>query len=377
MSIDLTRHPYFESWRDPDSGVESFILTRRAGPFQRSNYYTTPSLSRDGRWLWFTVASPPTRSWTLAACCLDADEPRMVHFPHIVPGGNPLVLPEGDRVYVPVNESIYMQPVNGPPERVFRLPDELIANRRLDRLVTTLTMSADGRHFLLDAAIGNRWLIAVADRRTGEVTPLRWFFRNYHHAMFSPIDPDLFMIGQGPWHDPVSGEKGNIDIRMWLMDRGGTRFEPVQSDLWFNHNCESCHEWWTPDGMVNWCDYRDGVYEVDVTRPVGDRPRSLIWPRPLIHAHCCARRRLYVGDYHPYRWSEDRPCAVWFFDRKTGRELAIASAMPMPPIEPRELRAFHLDPHPQISPDGAHAIYTTSVRGAVDVAITPLAPLIA
>ena len=42
-------HPFnsrlFTPWRDPVSGVESFILTARVAPVQQSFYYVTPSLT--------------------------------------------------------------------------------------------------------------------------------------------------------------------------------------------------------------------------------------------------------------------------------------------------------------------------------------------
>ena len=37
--------PLFTPWRDPVSGVESFILTTRVAPVQQSFYYVTPSLT--------------------------------------------------------------------------------------------------------------------------------------------------------------------------------------------------------------------------------------------------------------------------------------------------------------------------------------------
>ena len=49
----FTRH------RDPVSGVESLILTHRAAPVQRPFYFTNPSFSDDGRYLWVECAYPP------------------------------------------------------------------------------------------------------------------------------------------------------------------------------------------------------------------------------------------------------------------------------------------------------------------------------
>jgi hypothetical protein len=43
--------------------------------------------------------------------------------------------------------------------------------------------------------------------------------------------------------------------------------------------------------------------------------------------------------------------------------------MPQPPM-PR--RSYHLDPHPQFSPGDSWVVYTTTVRGIIDVALAPV-----
>ena len=47
--------------------------------------------------------------------------------------------------------------------------------------------------------------------------------------------------------------------------------------------------------------------------------------------------------------------------------MKIVSALPLPPY-PR--RWYHLDPHPQFSPGGTWVVYTTTVHGGVDVALS-------
>jgi hypothetical protein len=349
--------------------VRSFVLTERAAPFQKGLYYVTPSVSRDGRHLWFDAAFPPSRTWRLAVASLDPGRPFVRLFPATGGGGNPLVCPEGDRAWVAIGDSIYLLDIEGGLALVARLPQELVGNRHLFRLVTDLTLSADGTKFVLDSQIGNRFLMSTADLRTGEVTPLRWFFVDHHHAQFSPVDPSLILVGHGPWHDPVTGEKGDINLRMWIMDTALTRYEPVQPDLWFNRNCRSCHEWWMPDGRVAWVDYDDGVYVCGLE----DRRRELVWRhRLLCHAQCDPTMRYFVADENPYGRSEERPCRVLLYDSLSGRETAIASTMPLPPLPPGEWRSYHLDPHPHFSPDGRYVAYTTTALGSVNVALAPV-----
>ena len=368
MPFDLSKHPYFQPWADGETGVESFILTRRVAPFQKAAYYATPSISADGRWLWFRGIFPPTRSSILAAVCLDPADPRIRLFPACALRGNPLLTPAGDAVYAPVHDGIYLQPFDGEPREIVRMPAEIVQNRHLWNVVVDLTVSADGKHFLLDSHIGNRWLISLADVASARVRPLRWFARCHHHAVFSPVDPDLFLVGQGPWHDPITGDKFDMNIRMWLMDTRLTRYEPLFGDLWFNHNCMSCHEWWSADGLVCWCDYNDGIYECDLA----DRKRVLVWPRPLWHGQCDPARRFYCGDQNPYEPTADNPCRVFFFDRRSGRDVAIASNVGFPPLPRQDWRSYHLDPHPHFSADGRQVVYTTMVRGVPDVAIAPV-----
>jgi len=48
----------------------------------------------------------------------------------------------------------------------------------------------------------------------------------------------------------------------------------------------------------------------------------------------------------------------------------------MPP-PPYRRRLYHLDPHPQISPRARFVVYTTMVRGTVDVALAPMSGIVA
>jgi hypothetical protein len=108
-----------------------------------------------------------------------------------------------------------------------------------------------------------------------------------------------------------------------------------------------------------------------VTAP-GPRQAVHVWQGPLCHAHCDATRRYYCADESPYKWDR-QPCKVLFYDRARGKEIAIASGMPQPPY-PRNY--YHIDPHPHFSPQGNYVIYTTTVRGQVDVALAPVAGIL-
>ncbi len=367
---DFSKHPYFTPWTDPETQITSYLLTERVAPVQRGNYFIQPSLSAGGEWLWFLPMFPPSRGKFVAAARLDPAEPEIKLFPHSLGSANPLPTESGDAAYITIERGIYRQPFDGEPEPIAELPDEIASEGYVFRIATGLTLSSDEKHFLMDARVGNRFWVCIADRHTGEVTPLESFADQHHHAYWSPHDPELFLVNRGHWLDPISGWKFSMQIRQWVMNTRRTRYEPVLPDLWFGHNCMACHEWWTPDGKINWCDYNDGIYETDVSQRC--REAELIWDQPSCHGMCDPTGRYYVADENPYHRTGDRPVRVWFWDRRTGKQIAIVSKMPLPELHHSLWRPCHIDPHPHFSADGKYIIYTTTARGPVDVAITPV-----
>jgi hypothetical protein len=65
---------------------------------------------------------------------------------------------------------------------------------------------------------------------------------------------------------------------------------------------------------------------------------------------------------------------VTFYDRDRDRATDMISQQPSPPVD-RGL--YHIDPHPQFSPQDTWVVHTTTVRDRVDVALTPVAGLVA
>lgn len=373
--MNLDRHPSFTRHADPQSGVVSYVLSEHVAPLQKVLYYITPSMRGTGRHLWFRACFPPSLARFPAVVDLQTHDIR--YFPQAVGDGGPtsegtpMVTAAGDTAFVAIGDGVHELSVTGDLRLVGRLPEELIRGRHLFRLYTDLTQSCDGKWLLLDSRIGNRWLISLMNTQTGEVRPLRWFTTDHTHAAFSLHDPKLIQLNQGHGHDPITGERYEMNVRMWLMDTDLTRYEPVDPALWFGRNSNCCHEWWTRSGKLQWCDYDRGIWEMDLTT----RRKDLIWPHPLVHGQTDPTERYLVGDQNPYNWNAKLPCSVWFYDRQTGRETAIVTAMPAQPLPWRDFRAFHIDPHPHFSEDGEWVIYTTTALGKVSVALTPVAPL--
>ncbi len=366
--MDLEAHPYFERWQDPKTGIVSHILTRRVAPLQKNFYFVNSSFSADGAWLWFEAGWPPNPMRTLAAVSLQAEDIR--HFPAAgFCSESSLLAGEGRSCYFAMGTSVHEQSLDGDTRLVATVPADYIAGRQCLGISTHLTLSADGRRLLLDGPIGNRWFLATIDRFNGEFRLIREFAFHYNHSQFSPVEADLLEISQDHWRDPVSGRYTHYDHRIWLMNTSGTMFEPLDPQSLAAPHKGACHEWWAPDGTLCWIDYEKGGFECDLST----RRIDHVWKRPLCHAHCDPTRRYWVADHYPYRWDE-RPVQVVFFDRQTGREIEIASALPVP-CWPRG--AYHLDPHPRFSPRGDMIVYMTTVRGTIDVAVTRVADVLA
>ena len=369
MSLSLEHHPFFVPWTDPVSGVRSYLLNERVAPVQSVTYFVNPAVSSDETWLWFGCGYPPSPYKRLGVVCLDPDKPFIRVFQEATfQAESPLVSRSGDSCYFASGIGVYEVNVAGAVRSVLQVPQDILKNRSLTRLVTHLTMSADGKYFLLDGAFaGGIWFVALGDIATGEVRLLKEWTRHMNHAQFSPTDPALFSIAQDWWHDPVSGQPFPFDQRIWLMDTNSTRYEPLQPGDWFGHGTLACHEWWDRQGRLCWVDYEEGIFRCDVS----SRAVEHIWQRPLCHAHSSPTGDFWCADQNPYQWQE-RPCEVLFFDADTGRESAIVTAMPPPPL-PRS--PLHLDPHPHFSPQGTYVVYMATVRGSVDVALTEVAAL--
>lgn len=369
--FDLSKHPYFTEYIDPQSGVKSYVLTERVAALQQQFYFTQQSVTPDGRYLFVVCSNPPARSHTLALVSLDPENPFIRHFPQaeFIGGGIPCITPEGDGVYIGIYDTVYKMDFDGKMTPIIVLTPEFTHNRTIQRLFTHASISCDNKYLVMDMRIGGVWYVGLGDLKTGEIKILNKFGREYNHAMFSPTDPNLFIIDQDWWRDFHTGEYMPINNRIWLMDTERERFEPLMPrEYYARRDSEGAHDYFSGDGYVCWSDYFHGAYECNVeTREINH-----VWHRPICHSHCSSDRQMFVGDQSPYFW-KDTPCRTIFYDRQTNKEIDIFSALPYP----GHSRYYHYDPHPQFCVNDSIIVSTTTVMdGRIDVAITPTEPLL-
>jgi hypothetical protein len=367
----IEQSPLFTRWRDPVSNVESLILSKRVAPIQQSFYFTNPSLTDDGRYLWLYCSFPPGGDayYGRQLAVIDFAEQRLQHFPETqFMDASPHVDKSTGEVYWTTGLEIWKR---GPlpadqASRVAVFPSELANNRRPLRIATHLTMSADKKSFAIDALIGADCFLG--DLPIDGKTPFRlWqtFATCYNHAQFSPTNPDLILIAQDGWFDPSTGKKGTTEDRIWLLQRG-EKVRPLCPD----NPCSSDlrgHEWWDADGVHVWyIDYRKGTVKV----PIDTGKPTYVWPSGHTHSHNDRKSRYLVGDINPVR----DQFRVAFFNIETGKEINIASDLP-PLSYPRS--AYHIHPHPQFCLNDQYICYTTEALGTVDLALVSVDQLVA
>jgi hypothetical protein len=365
----LLDSPLLEKWTDPHSGAESFLLTEEF-PFQQSFYFVNPSWAVHGRYYWFYVAFPPSgNAWqgrSLAVADFQTGE--ITHFPEtqFLDASPAVDLTSGD-VYWSNRLEIWKRSPHPetPAVLVNRFPESLARQRLVSSLATHLTFSADRSAVNIDALIGGDCFLGHAPLDGSEIKIWRTTDRFYHHAQFSPTDPDLQLVAQDHFTDPSTGQTCPVDQRMWLLHRDGrmeTLYPGGGSEM-------QGHEWWSADGQRVWyVHYRHGLEYIDLA----DRKPVRVWPSSTIsHGHASASCDYLVADFLPPEKPQERRIA--FFNTLTGRSIDLISYLPHPPAGQEK---YHVHAHPQFCCDDRFICYTTTVRGRVDVAFASVESLI-
>ena len=370
--LNLDKHPYFSEFADPESGVKSYILTKKVARVHQHFYFSECSLTDDGKYLWIRCLNPPANFVHLAVVSMDPDNPFVRSFPGAGTsrGSQYSIFPGTHDAIFADDSSVYRITVEGEITKLFSLDPEFVNHRYVERMFTHASVSCDKKKIALDMQISETWYIGYGDLETGKVTILDTSGRCYNHAQFSPKDPNLFLLDQDWWRDGKSGEYMGIKNRMWLVDTWGTRFEALYPGAWYYYSgFAPAHDFWAKDGTLCWSDYAFGSYECNLET----RKAIHVWQRPICHSHTTYDRKYWCGDQTPYFW-KNSPCKILFYDREENKEIDIFSGLKYPIVDRGGV--YHLDPHPSFTKDDKYIISTvTTADGEVTLAITPVEPL--
>lgn len=358
----------FSAWSHSGSGLESFILTERVAPVQQTFYYTHPSFSADGRYLWLGCGFPPPggkhAQQVLGVVDFEHDELRVYPETQFT-SSRPMLDESTGEVYWCNHLDVWKR---GPRAeevavRVNQFPAEL-ARGRLERLATHPTFSADRRTLNIDArfCLPDGKQVCYIGEMPLDGSPFRLWqqFENvtYDHGLFSPTEADVQMFAHEYWKD--QGDEAFDGLRpyhrMWRIRRGETARPILREPV-----SHSGHEWWDADGKHVWyVHYGVGVKKVHVSTGA----ETMMWPGALSHAHSDRSGRYLVADKMDDPGMPD--CHVLFRDTETRREVTIVDS---PPLTADRTQCVHLHPHPQFCLGDRYVCYTTTVHGRVDLAL--------
>ena len=363
--IDLKNRHLFTAVTHPESGVTIHILTRKLAPVQQGFYFVNDSMDSGARFLWFYCAFPPSPGHTLGVVDFNRGEIR--HYPEtrFSGGASPFVDPETGEVYWGAGRSLWRR---GPGasdsvQCINSLPVDLTEGRKVSHLATHLTRSSDRREFFIDAGVGLQYLLGSLPVDGGDFELWRRLDRNHNHAQFSPTDPDEALFAQENHTDPVTGVTIPITNRLWLIRRGEKPRPALPEPT------RVSHEWWDLDGKHVWCVWGEDTWRVRIADADVEK---IAFPRHCWHSHSSRNGRLIAGDSNNGFF---RGCAstVHFMNRDTGKVIVLAEHEERADYTGRN---YHIDPHPRFCSNDRYVVFTTTIRGEVDVAVVPVEHLV-
>jgi hypothetical protein len=351
--------------------VESFILTERPAPVQRNFYFTHPTYTNDGRFLWVEVGFPPPggRHSTPMLGVVDFETDTFQIYPETQQTtGRPLADLTNGEVYWPNDLDVWKRgPLPGDHAvRVGRLPADYLRHGPIHRVATHMTFSADRKSLGMDAHFGKHVLIGDLPLDGSPLRVWQEADRFYDHALFSPTDPDVMLFAHEYWQEPDSGKfDGSTPYhRLWIIRRGEKAQPLLRQPV-----SHSGHEWWDPDGQHVWyVHYGVGIKKVNVAT----RSETLVWPGHLSHGYSDRTGNYLVAD----TMSDPKvcDCHVEFFNVRTKKQVEIVNR---PPLAEHLTQCGHLHPHPQFCFHDRYLSHTTTIHDRVDLALVPTADLIA
>ena len=366
--IDFKNSKLFTPYTEPETGVTSYLLTQKVAPVQEAFYFTNENMSADGRYFWFYCAFPPSataaQGRTLGVVDFLTQEVR--HFPETqFNEASPMIEEETGEIIWGMGASLWRRGPQADDQvtLINSLPEEIIGSRPIPRLATHLTRSVDGRTYFLDTQIGVQYVFGALPANGDPFEEWYRFQRIYDHAQFNPTDPDEVLFAQEIHGDILTGLTFPITDRLWIMRRGEKPRPILREPRWVSH------EWWDPDGKHVWCVWGNETWRVEVSS--GD-VEKIPFPHHCWHSHSSQKGEYIIGDSN-VKFYRGCPSGVHFLNRKTGKLVKI---LDNPAMENYVGGHYHIDPHPRFSCGDQYGVFTTTVRGEVDVAVVLVKDLI-
>lgn len=364
----------FEKRTDPVSGVERYILSPKLFRQQQGFYFCNDCMSADCRYLWFHIGVQAGEERLLGVIDFEEDdfyllEDTLCHY------ASPYIDPETAEAYFVWGNCIYRRR----PER--EAVSECVAfvptKSKIVHLTTHLTRSADKRKFFLDILESNGdSYVGLLDIETGVFT--KWADCSFHtnHGQLNPKSDKLALCAYDDYTHPFTGvrygipsdENGNY-LRLWTYTADGeaTTYPPLKGF--------ATHEFWSADGKkIYYCDLRHGINRINLETGA----HELIHACRAWHAFASKDENYLLYDYKltsEETFYRGGPAAVNFVNRKTGKDIAIVSALP-PIGAPDRPFNYHPDPHPRFVGGEKYVVFTTTERGRMDVALVSVAHLL-
>jgi len=370
----------FEKKIDEKSGAPIYILKKRVADYQQGFYFVNNSMTSDGRYLWFMASTNPIYNGTyrnLAFIDFERDEV-FACYDTIIASASPFVDPDNGTVYYTWGNCVYKREPD--PEKKAKLICTVNVKGNISRLCTHLTRTSDKKHFFLDIRAGNhRFIQGLLDIETGEFEEWAQSWYNTNHGQINPKDDTLALCAYDSCLDLDTGEKIRIPKnaegiyeRLWLVTKDGKRtMLPPKNNY-------ATHEWWSADGKkVYYCCDNYGIYRLDIT----NGEHICILECDPWHAFSTRDERYIVWDEKKLeryggKWYRGCPSAVNLLDTKTGKQLVIVSENPENGHTPQNPNNYHIDPHPRFTENEKYIVFTTTVKGGVDLAVASVKELI-
>lgn len=376
---ESSRH--FQKYIDAKSGVVSwFMKPNTVAMNQQTFYFTNPSMSKDGRYLWFYCMFSMKDSKSLAVLDFQTDE---VHYYPETKGCSfsAMVDPDtGDVYWAHSQKGIFRRSPDPQKqtEKICGIPENFPKGEKIYQLVCHLSWNPDKTKFFLDSRVDNHFFCGTIDIKTGKYT--KWFDMDFmhNHAQFNPVREEPVFLCKEFYYDHHKKVKEQISIprgkdgiyeRLWLVTQkeGFKRIDPYGGKKGF-----ATHEWWSPGGKyLYYCGGINGGIRYDLD--TGEQ--TVVLPQRPTHAHSSANDFYFAYDQSVGGWYRGCSWTVHFYNFVTKKDLAIVGQIPAYNTKEKE-SVLHPDPHPQFVASDRYIASTFNVDGKMTVLLTPVQPLI-